>query len=200
MNRRLLGEFSRRTAAALHAALPLPGALPKLEEFLAHNVAKEVRKDALVIRRAAEARAGEERPARDTLLELLQGTKEIDREFLRRVARFPISIDIPYQEIDPVRLRRMERLFAAARAVLAAWPQGQGPRQALRAAFAREDLERLLAEVLGLYAQETLALSRGVRLPALLRPVRELAMRRLVGVMDSIARRLAAEAARTVYA
>jgi hypothetical protein len=39
-----------------------------------------------------------------------------------------------------------------------------------------------------------------VRLPALLRPLRELAMRRLVGVMDSIARRLAADAVRTVYA
>jgi hypothetical protein len=200
LNRRLLGEFSRRTVDALRAALPLRAGLPPLERFLAHNVAKEVRKDALVIRRAAEAQAGQGRPAREALLELLQSAKQIDREFLQRVARFPIGIDIPYAEIDPLRLRRMERLFAAAQSVLAAWPQGQGPRQALRAAFAREELERLLVEILGLYAQETLALSRGVRLPALLRPVRELAMRRLVGVMDSIARRLAAEAARTVHA
>ena len=200
MNRRLLGEFSRRTVDALRSALPLRAGLPPLEQFLAHNVAKEVRKDTLVIRRAAEAPAGQRRPAREALLELLQSAKQIDREFLRRVVRFPIGIDIPYAEIDPLRLRRMERLFAGAQSVFAAWPQGQGPRQALRAAFAREELERLLVEILGLYAQETLALSRGVRLPALLRPVRELAMRRLVGVMDSIARRLAMEAARAVYA
>lgn len=200
MNRRLLGEFSRRTVDALRSALPLRAGLPPLEQFLALNVAKEVRKDALVIRRAAEAPTAPGRPARETLLELLQSAREIDRQFLARVVRFPIGIDIPYQEIDPVRLRRMERLFAAAQSVLAAWPQGQEPRQALRAAFAREELERLLRDILGLYAQETLALSRGVRLPALLRPVRELAMRRLVGVMDSIARRLAAEAARAVYA
>ncbi|OGA74458.1 MAG: hypothetical protein A3G81_14580 [Betaproteobacteria bacterium RIFCSPLOWO2_12_FULL_65_14] len=200
MNRRLLGAFSRRTVDALRSALPLRAGLPPLEQFLAHNVAKEVRKDTLVIRRAAEAPAGQRRPAREALLELLQSAKQIDREFLRRVVRFPIGIDIPYAEIDPLRLRRMERLFAGAQSVFAAWPQGQGPRQALRAAFAREELERLLVEILGLYAQETLALSRGVRLPALLRPVRELAMRRLVGVMDSIARRLAMEAARAVYA
>jgi len=200
LNRRLLGEFSRRTVDALRSALPLRAGLPPLERFLALNVAKEVRKDTLVIRRAAEAQAVPGRPARETLLELLQSAREIDRQFLARVVRFPIGIDIPYGEIDPVRLRRMERLFAAAQSVLAAWPQGEGPRQALRAAFAREELERLLADILGLYAQETLALSRGVRLPALLRPVRELAMRRLVGVMDSIARRLAAEAARTVHA
>jgi len=200
LNRRLLGEFSRRTVDALRSALPLRAGLPPLERFLALNVAKEVRKDTLVIRRAAEAPAAPGRPARETLLELLQSAREIDRQFLARVVRFPIGIDIPYGEIDPVRLRRMERLFAAAQSVLAAWPQGEGPRQALRAAFAREELERLLADILGLYAQETLALSRGVRLPALLRPVRELAMRRLVGVMDSIARRLAAEAARTVHA
>jgi len=200
LNRRLLGAFSRRTVDALRSALPLRAGLPPLEQFLAHNVAKEVRKDTLVIRRAAEAPAGQRRPAREALLELLQSAKQIDREFLRRVVRFPIGIDIPYAEIDPLRLRRMERLFAGAQSVFAAWPQGQGPRQALRAAFAREELERLLVEILGLYAQETLALSRGVRLPALLRPVRELAMRRLVGVMDSIARRLAMEAARAVYA
>ena len=200
MNRRLLGEFSRRTVEALRSALPLHVGLPQLEKFLAHNVAKEVRKDALVIRRAAEAPSGPARAARETLLDLLQSARAIDREFLRRTARFPIGIDIPYAEIDPLRLRRMERLFAAAQSVLAAWPQGEGPRQALRAAFARAELERLLAELLGLYAQETLALSRGVRLPALLRPVRELAMRRLVGVMDTVARRLAADAARTVHA
>jgi len=198
LNRRLLGEFGRRTVDALRSALPLGGALPHLEDFLAANVAKEVRKDTRVIRRAAEAGQGSD--AKQELLELLQGAKDIDRRFLRRVARFPIGIDIPYREIDPVRLRRMERLFAAAQAVLAGWPPGQGPRQALRAAFACEELERLLAEILGLYAQETLALSRGVRLPALLRPVRELAMRRLVAVMESIARRLAMDAARTVYA
>ncbi|TAK83514.1 MAG: hypothetical protein EPO20_17880 [Betaproteobacteria bacterium] len=196
MNRRLLGEFSRRTVDALRSALPLPGALPHLEHFLAANVAKEVRKDTLIIRRAAE---GQEDDGRQILLELLQSAKEIDRDFLRQTMRFPIRIDIPYQEIDPVRMRRMERLFGAAQRVLAAWPQGERPRQALRAAFARGELERLLAEILGLYAQETLALSRGVRLPALLRPVRELAMRRLVGIMESIARRLAADAARTVY-
>jgi hypothetical protein len=194
LNRRLLGEFSRRTVDALRSALPLPG-LPHLEHFLAANVAKEVRKDTLIIRRAAEAR---ETDRRQILLDLLQSAKQIDRDFLGRVMRFPIRIDIPYQEIDPLRMRRMERLFGAAQSVLAAWPQAEGPRQALRAAFAREDLERLLAEILGLYAQETLALSRGVRLPALLRPVRELAMRRLVGIMESIARRLAADAARTV--
>lgn len=197
MNRRLLGEFSRRTVDALRSALPLRAGLPQLEQFLAHNVAKEVRKDTLVIRRAAEAAAADARPA---LLELLQSAKQIDRDFLRRTVRFPIGIDIRYQEIDPLRLRRMERLFGAAQSVLAAWPQGQGAREALRAAFAREELERLLAEILGLYAQETLALSRGVRLPALLRPVRELAMQRLVGIMQSIARRLATDAARAVHA
>jgi hypothetical protein len=200
LNRRLLGEFSRRTVDALRSVLPLRAGLPPLEQFLAHNVAKEVRKDALVIRRAAEAVAGEGRPASEALLELLQSAKQIDREFLRRTARFPIGIDIPYAQIDPLRLRRMERLFAASQRALAAWPQGQGPRQALGAAFSREELERLLVEILGLYAQEMLALSRGVRLPALLRPLRELAMRRLVGVMDSIARRLAVEAARAVHA
>ena len=52
LNRALLEAFSRRTTEALRGTLPLRLALPHLEPLLARNVAKEVRKDALVIARA----------------------------------------------------------------------------------------------------------------------------------------------------
>ena len=52
-NRKLLENYSRRTTEALRQVLPLRLALPRIESFLAENVAKEVEKDAEVIRTAA---------------------------------------------------------------------------------------------------------------------------------------------------
>lgn len=51
LNRKILEAYSRRTTDTLRAALPLRLALPHLEPVLARNVAKEMQKDALVIRR-----------------------------------------------------------------------------------------------------------------------------------------------------
>jgi len=160
----------------------------RLEQVLALNLAKEVRKDTIVIRAAAA-------PADAGLDVLVERTKSIDRDFLRRVARFPVEIVIRYEEIEPVRRRRIERLLAAAQRVLAAWAPGQGAREALCAAFPGAQLEALLHELLSLYGEETLALSRSVRVPTLLRPLRDAAARRLVGIMDSVSARLAKEAA-----
>ena len=160
----------------------------RLEQVLAANLAKEVRKDTIVIRAAAA-------PADAGLDVLVERTKSIDRDFLRRVARFPVEIVIRYEEIEPVRRRRIERLLAAAQRVLAAWAPGQGAREALCAAFPGAQLEALLHELLSLYGEETLALSRSVRVPTLLRPLRDAAARRLVGIMDSVSARLAKEAA-----
>jgi hypothetical protein len=48
LNRKILEAYSRRTINTLRAALPLRFALPHIEPVLASNVAKEMKKDALV--------------------------------------------------------------------------------------------------------------------------------------------------------
>jgi hypothetical protein len=148
-------------------------------------VEKEVRKDALVIRRAAEA------PAPGAAREILAAAREIDREFLARIGAFPVRIEIPYDRIEPLRLRRIELGLDTARRILEAWRQ----RRRLREAFAPDEIERRLFEMLRLYAEETQALSRSVRLPALLEPLRERVARRLREAMTQAARTLARQAA-----
>jgi hypothetical protein len=164
----------------LRAALPLRLALPALEPFLAENVAKEVRKDALVIRRAAEA------PAPGTAREILAAARAIDREFLEHIGGFPLRIEIPYDRIEPLRLRRIELGLDTAHRILEAWRQGRR----MRDAFEREELERRLFEMLQLYAEETQALSHAVRLPGLLAPLRERMAQRLREAMTRAARTL----------
>lgn len=154
--------------------------LPVLEPFLEENVAKEVRKDALVIRRAAEPQAaGDAR-------EILAAAREIDQQFLARLRGLPVRIEIPYERIEPLRLRRIELGLEAARRILQAWRQGRR----MRASFAAGELERMVFEMLCLYAEETQALSHSVRLPVLLEPLRERLAHRLHEAMSNAARAL----------
>ena len=164
----------------MRAALPLRLALPALEPFLAENVAKEVRKDALVIRRAG--RPLDPGAAR----EILAAARAIDREFLERIGGFPVRIEIPYDRIEPLRLRRIELGLDTARRILDAWRHGRR----LREAFALGELEHRLFEMLWLYAEETQALSHAVRLPGLLAPLRERVAQRLREAMTRAARTL----------
>lgn len=183
MQAALLGEFSRRTVERLRAVLPLRVALPHLEPFLAENVAKEARKDALLIERAAAAlAAGRDTGAADVRA-LLEAARAADREFIGRTGRFPVRIDIPYAHIEPLRERRIARGLKLARRILETWREGRKVRRALP----RAELEQALREILALYCEETAALSRGVRLPALLVPLRERLAAALLRVMRQIA-------------
>lgn len=167
-------------------------ALPALEPFLAENVAKEVRKDALVILRAGEALAAGAPPGPDAARQLLAAARAIDREFLARVDGFPVRIDIRYDRIEPLRLRRIELRLDTACRILDAWRHGRRLRDALSA----DDAERRMFAMLRLYAEETQALSHSVRLPGLLAPVRERIALRLLEVMTGAARGLARDVAR----
>lgn len=198
-DRRILETYSHRTTAALRAVLPLRVALPRIEPFLALNVAKEVQKDTLVIRRAGEALRHGTAPGAAMVRQLFHATQEIDRAFLAKVGGLPVGIVIRYEEIEPIRMRRIERLLGAAHAILERWPPGSGGRVALRASCPRPELEQLLHDLMRLYALETQALSRSLRLPALLVPLREGIARSLYRIMNDAAGCLARELAATVH-
>ena len=176
----MLRAFSRRTLDELRTALPLRLALPVLEPFLADNVEKEIRKDTLVIRRAAEV------PTPGAAREILAAAREIDRQFLARIGDLPVRIEIPYGRIEPMRLRRIELGLDTAGRILQAWRAGRRARDA----FEPQELERRVRELLRLYAEETMALGDCVRLPRLLAPLRQGLERRLREAMSHAADRL----------
>ena len=195
LDRRMLEEFSRRTTVRLREALPLRLALPPLGTFLADNVEKEIRKDGLVIRRAAEALTGGAPPGPAAASEVLEATRRIDREFLQRVAKFPVRIEIPYERVAPLRLERIRRGLDLAYGILDAWRHGRK----LRDAFDSKGYERRLLELLELYARETQALSHSVRLPVLVAPLQDLLAQHLQETMNEVARRLAADLAGALH-
>lgn len=199
LNRGLLEAYSRCTLDEVLGAWTLGLAFPGLDRLLALNVAKEVRKDALTIRCAAEAFAAGVPPSRKMRQQLFDATKAIDREFASRFGGLPIAIVYHYDEIAPLRTERIERLLDAAYRILNGWPPQRGVRAALQACYQRPELEQLLLDMLQLYALETRALSRSLRLPTLLAPARERLAQRLYGVMNEVAMRLASGLASAVY-
>jgi hypothetical protein len=199
LNGKIMAAYSERTIEALRAALPLRLAIPHLEPALALNLEKEVRKDALVIRRAGDAITDGMPVAPETVQELFDATADIDRLFLERLRLFPVRIVIRYDDVAPVRMQRIERLLGAAHRILGSWGAHRGLRAALNASYARPDLEQLLREMFRLYALETRALSRSVRLPVLLTPLRERVAHSLLTIMDDVASTLSADLARIAY-
>lgn len=195
LNGRILHVYSRRTTTALRAALPLRLALPHLEPVLALNVEKEIEKDLLVILRARALVAEAPADWNEVLPQLLQATKEIDRAFLARVGRFPVEIVVRYEEIAPIRARRMRLLFDASLKILSVGNRPYPLRSAIQSAFSQDEFARLLYESFRLYAEETRCLSRSVRLPGPLALLRDLVAQELLNIMLRVAQPLAKEIA-----
>lgn len=199
LNGRLLHVFSRRSVATLRASSALRVVLPHVEPLLALNVSKEIRKDALAFHAAAEAVARGLAPDAHAAAGVLEATKAIDAEFLRRLADFPLRLEISYARIAPVRLRRIERLLEAAYRLLAHWPPRTRLRAVIQAQYSPEAYEQLMLALLRLYGEEAGALARAVRLPRLLAPLTERLVRRLDGTLAEVAPRLAHDAAAVAY-
>jgi hypothetical protein len=199
LNGRILQAYSQRTAQVLRALVPLRLVLPHLEPILALNVEKECRKDALVVQCASQAVAAKAPPDRAAIERLLAAGKSIDRAFLDQIGTLPVRIEIRYQEIVPLRVRRIECLLDVAYRILDSWPSSQGLRAALRASYQPLEFERRLREVLRLYALEARALGHAVRLPLPLRPLRELIAQRLSETMNDVGARLAHDITHGVF-
>jgi len=196
LNRRMLEAFSARTVAALSASLPLRLALPHLEQILKQNLDKEILKDALVIQRASEALAASAPPGPDVARHLLESAKQIDGDFVARLGRFPLRLEIPYARIEPLRLRRIGQGLDLAYRILDAWRR----RCRLRDVFSPADLEGRLLEILTLYCEETVALAAALRLPGPLALAGARLASGLLGIMTAASRGLARDIARSVIA
>jgi hypothetical protein len=197
LNGRLLAVYSRRTTSELRAALPLRLALPHVEPLLELNLQKEIRKDRLVIRHVGTDPAAAAAP--EAVRALFIETKRIDSDFVARAGGFPLRIVIPYAEIEPLRVERIKRLMSASGQVLDQWREQGRLRAALRVAFTQNELENTLRQMLDLYAREVRALTRSVRLPLLIEPLRDRLAQHLLAIMRGAGARLASDVARGVH-
>jgi hypothetical protein len=125
---------------------------------------------------------------------LLSHAREMDRAFVAKLERFPlVRLRIRYEDVEPLRRQRIERLLEAVGALLREpW---RGIRAAARAHYSRAEFETRVHDHLHLYAAEVHALSRSVRPALLVAPWRE----RLRALMEKQANALAREVAHLLY-
>jgi hypothetical protein len=165
-DRALLFDFSRRCverlgkrSAAMKLVMPVVGGLMEA------NVEKEAKKDGIVISTAARAFGEGRRPDRDDVEALVEKTKDLDREFLSSLYFLPLSVDIDYRDVEPLRRNRIERMLAAVNRLLGCWEQGLSFKGAVGRACSKEGFRDFVREMLHLYSLETRALGLSMRLP-----------------------------------
>lgn len=195
----MLEAFSQRTVEGLKSYPLFRLALPPFQSFLDINVAKEVEKDYIVIARAGELQQSVTTPGPVDVTALLQEAHEIDQNFLDKVAKFPVNIDIQYQDIERYRQQRIEILLQTSYRILTQWQGVSSFRTAVKKLYTEKQFRDLLDNVLKLYASETRMLSRSVRIPSLLALARDSVTQTITGVMQQQAEALAKSLAHTVY-
>ena len=199
MNRVMMESFSQRTVASLKTHTLFRLALPPFQSFLDINVGKEVEKDRKVITQAAHLLQAGSQPAPSHVADLLQEARQIDQDFVRQAAVFPIDIQIQYQDIEHYRQQRIELLLHSSYRILGQWQDMHSYRAAVRNLYTRAQFQDLLHNVLRLYAMETRMLSRSVRIPHLLSLVRDNVTQTITDIMQQEAEALAKSLAHTVY-
>ena len=199
MNRYMMHEFSRRTAEDLSKSKLFRRVLPAFQSFLDLNVEKEVDKDRLAISAAAAAQRAGESPSDVDIGALLESARAIDEAFSRRASLFPVSLDLRYEDLEPIRRSRFELLVVSAYRVLAQWEETPRFRDAVAAVYSEEQFMALLREILSLYGEETRLLSNSVRVPFVIARARNTLARIIYAAMEDAGKHLAGELTRDVY-
>jgi hypothetical protein len=199
LDRLLLQEFSRRTVAALGRHTLFSLLLPPFRRFLDINVRKEIDKDCRAIRRAAAICASGAQPGVSDIDQLLGEARAVDQDFLRDAMIFPVTLRIPYSDIEPLRRQRIGRVLNAVCAILPPWRTTRSLRRVLPGIYSPAGFQGLLREVLQLYILETRALSGSVRLPQVMGFVRDQLVATVFSEMQQAADALAEEAAHSLY-
>ena len=109
-DRAMMLEFSGLCVKRLNNYLPLKLFLSLFQHFLDANVLKEIEKDRLIIEYAAVGfERGKERSDMD-VHELFEMTREVDREFVKKLSNPLFSIDIRYDDFAEIRKKRIASL------------------------------------------------------------------------------------------
>jgi hypothetical protein len=162
-DRDLLFLFSDRCIERItgRSALELPVSLSS--NHLRENVEKEIEKDRLVIERAAEAFQNGMSLGDGDIRDLFERSKAIDRAFLQQVVLPSLSIQIQYDDIQHIRMKRFQYLAGFVGDLLAVWKEAASFPHAVGELYSPDQFTGLVGEILFLYCIETKRLRNSVR-------------------------------------
>jgi hypothetical protein len=198
-DREMMLEFSGLCVRRLNNHLPLKLFLSLFQSFLDANVLKEVEKDRLIMEHAA-ARFERGRASSDVDVdELFEITKQVDREFLKKLSTPVFSMEVRYDDFAEIRKKRILSLVNMVFDLLCNWHAALPFPDIVKNTFAEENYQSLLNEVLHLYNVETRLLSNSITLHGPANRVKHLFAEKLFDTMEKAAGDIAVAYTRKVY-
>ncbi|MGD0280967.1 MAG: hypothetical protein ABSB95_01240, partial [Dissulfurispiraceae bacterium] len=128
----LLYKFNLLTLKRLSGISPLQHLLRIFQKYIDINVMKEVEKDRLIIEHASAVfRYGGE-IGHAYVEEVFEETKDVDREYIRKLSLPLVSIKVRYEDIADIRKERIRCLSLAVCSLLSAWDASESFEDAAR--------------------------------------------------------------------
>lgn len=191
--RLLMHTFSSRTIDNLKHQTFFRVLMPVISNFLDENVEKEIKKDSLAIGLIFDAYMLERKVSQKEFGIIIEKTKIIDEEFLAKTRSLPLSLKIPYGQIEELRRKRLELIAKFVCTILNHWIDEEPLYSAIRLAYKKEEFKKIIFKILHLYNLETRALSTSVKLPLFLKIAKDSLSKALYDTMESVAKEISEE-------
>ncbi len=161
----ILYKFSKLTLKRLSSISLLSRPLQIFKKRMDMNVMKEVEKDRLIVEHASTVfhRGGEIGPA--YVDEVFEKTKDVDREYIRKLSLPLVSIEVRYEDIGDIRKQRIGYLSRAVCSLLSAWDDSESFEDAVKTTFSAVRFQETITDILHLYNIEAMKLNRSIKLP-----------------------------------
>jgi len=194
-----LYKFSELTLKRLSGTSHLVGPLQIFQRVLDINVLKEVAKDRLIIEYASAVlhRGGEIGSA--YVDEVFEKTKDVDREYIRKLSIPLVSIEVRYEDIMDIRKQRIGCLSRAVCSLLSAWDDSEPFEDAVKTTFSAGRFQETIGEILHLYNLETMKLNSSIKLPFPLRKAMKSFTEALFEAMEESAKEVADGCVQKIY-
>lgn len=191
--RLLMHTFSSKTIDNLKHQTFFRVLMPVISNFLDENVEKEIKKDSLAIGLIFDAYMLERKVSQKEFGIIIEKTKIIDEEFLAKTRSLPLSLKIPYGQIEELRKKRLELIARFVCTILNHWMDEEPLYNAIRLTYKKEEFKKIIFKILHLYNLETRALSTSVKLPLFLKIAKDSLSKALYDTMESVAKEISEE-------
>jgi len=195
----VLYKFSDLTFRRLRGISHLVRPLKIFQQHMDINVGKEVEKDRLIVEYACSVfhLGGEIGPA--YVDEVFEKTKDVDREYIKKMSLPLVSIEVRYEDIADIRKQRISCLSQAVHSLLSWWDDSGSFEEAVKTTFSAGRFQETISNILHLYSLETLKLTGSIKLIPPLRKVMNSFSQALFEAMEESTKELAAECMEKIY-
>lgn len=183
----MLHEFSRRCVEKIDEHVSFILVKPLVHHFMDDNVTKEIVKDRIIIEHAGSVFDTSQNIADVDIDDVLRKTNEVDREFLKKISLLPISLLMPYTDLERVRKYRIAVMVRAVFDLLGHWDVRGTFIDTVRNTYSEEHFRQMVLSILHYYNLETKVISSSIKIMPPVSGVKDMLSKKLIPIMEETA-------------